>query len=117
MTLLLVPPLDFATESAQQIWVGPTDDAVGRDGALEMARHTSDEAITLIWAKLPDQWVLNSISITEVDQYAVLLCSRGALPPGQGGRLYGFGATVRDALNEALSELDRFVADEDPASR
>lgn len=70
-----------------------------------MAR-TSDAAIAAIYRLLPNPWVLNSISITEVDDYAVLLCPRGPVPIEDLGRVYGTGRTVCDALYDALEQLE-----------
>lgn len=75
-----------------------------------MAGRSSDSALAAIEARLPDRWILNSISITESDGYAVLLCPRGPVPIEDLGRIYGFGPTVCEALYDALSRLDQFLA-------
>lgn len=75
-----------------------------------MVERTSDDAIIEICRLLPSRWILNSISVTELDQYAVLLCPRGPVPISDLGRVYGFGNTVREALNDALAKLVEFQA-------
>jgi hypothetical protein len=71
-----------------------------------MMTRSSDAAITAINHLLPNRWILNSISVTEVDDYAVLLCPRGPVPIEDLGRVYGTGRTIRDALNDALEQLE-----------
>jgi hypothetical protein len=68
--------------------------------------RSSDAAIAAINRLLPNRWVLNSISITEVDDYAVLLCPRGPVPIEDLGRVYGSGLTICDALYDALNQLE-----------
>ena len=66
-----------------------------------------DELISRINGLLPSRWVLNSITVTEADGYSVLLCPRGSVPIEELGRVYGRGETIRDALADALFQLDR----------
>ncbi len=68
--------------------------------------RSSDAAIAAIHHLLPNRWVLNSISITEVDDYAVVLCPRGPVSIEDLGRVYGTGRTVCDALYDALEQLE-----------
>jgi hypothetical protein len=68
--------------------------------------RSADAAIAAIHRLLPNRWVLNSISITDVDDYAVLLCPRGPVPIENLGRVYGTGRTVSDALYDALEQLE-----------
>lgn len=65
----------------------------------------SDELIREINRTLPPRWVLNSITVTEADEYSVLLCPRGPVPVHHLGRVYGRGETIHDALANALEKL------------
>ena len=69
----------------------------------------SDDLIREINRSLPPRWVLNSITVTEADEYSVLLCPRGPVPVQDLGRVYGRGETVRDALANALEKLGAFL--------
>ena len=69
----------------------------------------SDELIREINRSLPPRWVLNSITVTEADEYSVLLCPRGPVPVQDLGRVYGRGESVRDALANALEMLRAFL--------
>jgi hypothetical protein len=48
---------------------------------------------------------LNSISVTEADEYSVLLCPWGPVPVDDLGLVYGRGVTVQEALADALERL------------
>ncbi len=71
----------------------------------------SDELIEDINESLPSRWILNSITVTEADEYSVLLCPRGPVPIRDFGRVYGRGASVRDALANALEKLAAFLGE------
>lgn len=89
----------------------------GREGGLPGSTKVramsegSDELIREINRSLPPRWVLNSITVTEADEYSVLLCPRGAVPVHDLGRVYGRGESVRDALANALEKLGAFLDD------
>lgn len=91
---------------------------IGRREARQQLRRVSiactkskdsDDLIRDIGTYLPPRWVLNSITITEADEYSVLLCPRGPVPVRDLGRVYGHGETVREALGSALEALQAFL--------
>jgi hypothetical protein len=75
-----------------------------------MLGGSSDDAIREIERRLPARWGLNSISVTEIDEYAVLLGPRGPVPLEGLGRVVGVGDSVRAALHDALANLNRHLA-------
>lgn len=97
MTTLIRRELDMALRGA--------DGRRSRFSEVGSMSVGSDELIGEIARLLPPRWILNSISVTEADDYSVLLCPRGPVPVQDLGRVYGRGETVQDALEDALRGL------------
>jgi hypothetical protein len=85
------------------------DEGLSRSSMVCAVSNGSDELIREINRSLPARWVLNSITVTEADEYSVLLCPRGPVPVEDLGRVYGRGENIRDALANALDKLGPFL--------